>query len=319
MRLSDDPLPHTLVQRPADYRREQRIRVGFRQPFEPQLRQPGQLVELTLPTLREHQDDRLRLQAPRHERKHLRRRLIKPLRIVDQTDKRLFTARQQTQHGEADQEAIGPGARAQAKGGRKRLTLGRRQPPQPAEQRRTQLVKSPQTEAPSRTAPRPREEPGNLRHDSAVYSRSAVFPIPASPRSTSTALCPACMVSRSRSSSRHSDRRPRSIAQPDPSKQEIICDQDKTQAPGKKPAAEEQPETEVDGFVIVAMRPSAGGAFSSRRNPRAKEDDTASPSSRAIDLPSNVAVGPSGRRSSVTPPGLREPDAVAGAWTREHD
>jgi hypothetical protein len=76
MRLSDDPLPHTLVQGPADYRREQRVRVGLRQPFEPQLRQPGQLVERTRPTLREHEDDRLRLQAPRHEREHLRGRLI---------------------------------------------------------------------------------------------------------------------------------------------------------------------------------------------------------------------------------------------------
>jgi len=144
MRLSDDPLPHTLVQGPADYRREQRIRVGFRQPSEPQLRQPGQLVELTRPTLREHEDDRLRLQAPRHEREHLRGRLIEPLRIVDQAEKRLFvgTVRQQTQQGEADEKTIRPGARAQAKSGRERLTLGRRQPPQAAEQRRTQLVKA---------------------------------------------------------------------------------------------------------------------------------------------------------------------------------
>ena len=144
MRLSDDPLPHTLVQGPADHRREQRIRVSIRQSFEPQLRQSRQLVELTRPALREHEDDRLRLQAPRHEREHLRGRLIEPLRIVDQAQKRLFvgTVRQQTQQREADEKTIRPGARAQAKRGRERLTLGRRQPLEPVEQRRTQLVKT---------------------------------------------------------------------------------------------------------------------------------------------------------------------------------
>ena len=144
MGLSDDPLPHTLVQRPPDHRREQRIRVSIRQSFDPQLRQARQLVELIRPALREHENDRLRMQAPRHEREHLCRRLIEPLRIVDQAQKRLFvgTVRKQAQQREADEKTIRPGARAQAKRGRERLMLGRRQPLEPAKQRRAQLVKT---------------------------------------------------------------------------------------------------------------------------------------------------------------------------------
>src|SRR3954451_13577606 len=66
------------------------------------------------------------------------------MRIVDQAEKRLFvgTVREQAQQGEADEETIGPGARAQAERGRERLTLGRRQPLEPLEQWRAQLVKT---------------------------------------------------------------------------------------------------------------------------------------------------------------------------------
>jgi hypothetical protein len=52
MRLSGAPLPHTLI-RAADYGLEQCIRVGFGQPFQAQLRQPGN-SGLTRPALRQN-------------------------------------------------------------------------------------------------------------------------------------------------------------------------------------------------------------------------------------------------------------------------
>ena len=197
MRLSDDPLPHTLVQGPADDRREQRIRVGFRQPFEPQLRQPGQLVELARPTLREHEDDRLRLQAPRHEREHLRGRLIEPLRIVDQAEKRLFvgTVRQQTQQRRGRRKSD-PAGRPSSSQRRSRAPHAGAAAAARARRATAHTTgEGPQTEAPSRTPPRPREEPGSLRHDrrcipEALSSRSPPRRAAPAPRSAPRAWSP---------------------------------------------------------------------------------------------------------------------------------
>ena len=85
---------------------------AVRQPVEPQLRQPGQLVGLDRLTDREHERDRLRLQAPRYEGEDLPGGAIEPLRVVDQAQQRPVFGRlgQQAEHGEADQEAVGLGA-----------------------------------------------------------------------------------------------------------------------------------------------------------------------------------------------------------------
>ena len=61
-----------------------------RQPLQRQIRQPGQFVRLARLTLREKQHNRLRLQAPRHERQHLCRGPVKPLGIINQTHQRPF-------------------------------------------------------------------------------------------------------------------------------------------------------------------------------------------------------------------------------------
>ena len=57
----------------------------------------------------EHQRDRFGQQPPRHESENLRRHLVQPLRVVDQADERplLGNGRQQAQHRQADQKAIG--------------------------------------------------------------------------------------------------------------------------------------------------------------------------------------------------------------------
>ena len=66
---------------------------------------------LELVTLREQEEHRLRLEAPRDEREHLRRGPIQPLGIVDQADERLCFRRvgQQAQTRQADEKAIWPG------------------------------------------------------------------------------------------------------------------------------------------------------------------------------------------------------------------
>ena len=83
-RLGEDPRAHALVQRRADHRRQQLARVRPRQAADPQLRQSGELVGLDGLPHREHERDRLSLQAPRHEREHLRGRPVEPLGFVDQ-------------------------------------------------------------------------------------------------------------------------------------------------------------------------------------------------------------------------------------------
>ena len=83
-RLGEDPIPHAVIEGPADGRREQLARAVVRQPPERQIRQPGQPVTLARLALGEQQDNRLRLQPPRHEREHLCRGPVKPLGIVNQ-------------------------------------------------------------------------------------------------------------------------------------------------------------------------------------------------------------------------------------------
>ena len=140
----------------------------------------------------EQKDDRLGRQPPSHEREHLCRGPIKPLDVIDEADQRALLRRvgQQAQNGEPDQKSIGLRARAQAKRGRQRVTLWRRQP----------FVDRP---AVPRTADADRRTGSSISHStpvarrirqssarSAAYSSSADLPIPGSPRSTNTALFP---------------------------------------------------------------------------------------------------------------------------------
>ena len=108
-RLGDESLAHALVQRHTHHRGEQFARVGVRQPFEPQLRQPRQLIELARLALREHEARSTLPQPPGDERKHLCRRLIEPLRIIDQAQKRLLfgSVGEQAQQGQADEKRSG--------------------------------------------------------------------------------------------------------------------------------------------------------------------------------------------------------------------
>jgi hypothetical protein len=144
VRLGDESLSNALVERPAHDRAEQLARLDVRESYEPQFGQPGQRVALVPLALSEHEDDRLRLEPPGDEREHVCRRLIKPLRVVDQAQKRLLVGSlgKKTQQSQPNKKAIGPGARAQAERCPERIALGSGQPLETTQQGRTQLVEA---------------------------------------------------------------------------------------------------------------------------------------------------------------------------------
>ena len=72
-RFGESPVAHTRVHGSAEDRREQPSRRAVGQAGQPQLGQPRQLLHDARLALREQEEDRLRRQAPRHEREHLRR------------------------------------------------------------------------------------------------------------------------------------------------------------------------------------------------------------------------------------------------------
>ena len=109
-----------------------------------QLRQPGQVAPLAGLAGREHQPDRVRREAARNERQRQRGGAVLPLRVVDHADERalLGGAGEQAEHGDAEQEAVGRRARAQAEGGAQRVALWSRQRVEAVEQRCAQLVQA---------------------------------------------------------------------------------------------------------------------------------------------------------------------------------
>ena len=93
---------------------------------------------------REHEPHRLGQQPASDERERQRRGLIQPLRVVDDAQQRTLLGHfgHQAEYGQADEEPIRGGARAQAEDDPKRVTLWSRQPLEPIEQRRAQLMQA---------------------------------------------------------------------------------------------------------------------------------------------------------------------------------
>jgi hypothetical protein len=107
--------------------------------------QLGDVLKL-LPVLadREHDPDRLRLQATGDEGQRQRRRLIEPLSIVDDAEQRTVIAhlRHQAQDTQPGEEPIRGGARASPEHDLEGLTLRRRKPREPIEHRPAQLMQT---------------------------------------------------------------------------------------------------------------------------------------------------------------------------------
>jgi hypothetical protein len=146
-RLGEDPIPHPVIEWPADGRREQLARASGRQLPQRQVRQPGQLVKLARLArlaLREQQRNRLRLQAPGHEREHLGRGPVKPLGIINQAQQGPFLrgVGEQAEYRQADQKAVGLRPGTQTERRPERIALRRRQPLEAAQHRPAQLVQA---------------------------------------------------------------------------------------------------------------------------------------------------------------------------------
>jgi hypothetical protein len=77
VRLSDDPIAHTLIQRPAKQRAQQAPCLAIAETLDEQLREP--LKRHARFADRENKRDRLLAQAPRDERQRPHRRLVEPL------------------------------------------------------------------------------------------------------------------------------------------------------------------------------------------------------------------------------------------------
>ena len=132
----------------------------LRSPSTTSARQPLELI--TRITRREHKRDRLRQQPPRHEHERLRRGPIKPVRVINHTQKRLLRGRlrEQAQHRQPHQKPIRRVPRTQPeRHARARPAEGQEAGPvDPASARTT--AATPRTQAPSPTPHRPPASPG---------------------------------------------------------------------------------------------------------------------------------------------------------------
>jgi hypothetical protein len=116
--------------------------IALAQTLDHELRQPRQLIARS--ACREHQADRLCVQAARDERERLLRRAIEPLPVIHQADQRLLLghSRQQGQDRQADEEAIRSRTRADPEGRQQCIALRDREALDPVQHRRQQLMQS---------------------------------------------------------------------------------------------------------------------------------------------------------------------------------
>ena len=167
---------------------------------------PGSRAANTSPT-----GSASRRRATKRERQ--RRGLVQPLRVVDDAQQGTFLRRlgQQAEHGEADQEPIRRRPRGQAEDRPQRVTLRAGQPVEHDRAAVRTTGAGPRTPAPSRTRPRPPARRSGPTPTATRCSSSAVFPIPASPRTTNDRLLPRRTSSIKPSSRAHSSARPRRL------------------------------------------------------------------------------------------------------------
>ncbi len=80
----------------------------------------------------DHEGDGFGQEAARQERQRVGRLLVEPVGVVDHAQQRSLLGHlgQEAQHGQRDQEPVGPDGVAQAEGALQRLVLGRRDPGQ---------------------------------------------------------------------------------------------------------------------------------------------------------------------------------------------
>ena len=185
MALRDDLLADRRIQRPVHALEQQRARVAVAEPVDGQLGKPGEDVVADARARGAHERDPLGEEAAGDEAEHLRRRVVEPLRVVDDADERLLLGDlgKQRQRGEPDEEAVGRRAGAPAEHGRERVPLRHRQPIEAIQHRRAELVETAVGELHLRLDALGSRDPpavGPVGH----VAKQRLLPTPASPRST---------------------------------------------------------------------------------------------------------------------------------------
>ena len=140
--LREDPVAYAHVQREPQCRAQQRAGIAVEQAVHLEIRQVPKLLA-RLPC-REHESHRLGQQPASDERERQRRGLIQPLRVVDDAEQGtlLSDLRDQAQDAQADEKPVRGCARAEPEHDLHGLTLWSRQPLEPIEQRRAELVQT---------------------------------------------------------------------------------------------------------------------------------------------------------------------------------
>ena len=94
--LLDDPVADTFIDRTDRPHGEQLEGIHVGESAEPDLRKPGEDVRFVMVTQPEHQQHGIGVDPPPDERQGLRRRVIQPLRVVNEADERLDSPRRST-------------------------------------------------------------------------------------------------------------------------------------------------------------------------------------------------------------------------------
>ncbi|CNF68500.1 Uncharacterised protein [Mycobacterium tuberculosis] len=141
-RLGDQPVADPPVEDAGRREAQQLAGVGVAQPLDGQPAQPSE--RLADRAHDEHDGDPLGVEAPGGERDGARRRLVEPLRVVDDAEQRtvLRGLGEQAQHREPDEQRAGRGGLAQAECRLDRLALRCGQPLGGAHHRAAQLLQS---------------------------------------------------------------------------------------------------------------------------------------------------------------------------------
>ena len=140
----DDLVGHFRIERTVHTAEQERAGIAIADPGEQQRRQAFEEVVTDPGPRRADEADPLGEQPAGDEAENLRRRLVQPLRILDEADQRsLFGGfRDEGQRRQCDQEPIGNASAGQPEHRRERVTLRSRQPVEMVQERGAQLMET---------------------------------------------------------------------------------------------------------------------------------------------------------------------------------
>ena len=144
MTLHDDLVAHGGIQGAGHVGQQQRASIAVAEWPDRQGRQPGENVIAGPRPRGAHDRDLLGEQAAGNEPQDLRRGVVEPLRVVDDTGQRLLLGDlgEQRQRGQPDQEPVGRSAGAAAEHRRERVALRDGQPVEVVQHGRAELVEA---------------------------------------------------------------------------------------------------------------------------------------------------------------------------------